>query len=166
MDYALPQMLMTLSRLDKLAALRCIFAKHKMMLGTTTWYTAMSLVGTLPQDGEESDPSDQESDNETGAARGPSALSSVKLAAKPTRGFPKTLLALSHHVTQPKFPEAIRRFLYDCLHPDSNVSSANIPFDQCPSFAGRITVYPSATARFHSPSDLCGVGGMCRERIR
>ncbi|KAJ7587686.1 hypothetical protein C8J56DRAFT_715566, partial [Mycena floridula] len=33
-------------------------------------------------------------------------------------------------------------------------------------FAGRIKVFHSATARFYAPSDLCGIGGMHRERIR
>jgi hypothetical protein len=31
---------------------------------------------------------------------------------------------------------------------------------------GSIHVYHSAIARFYAPSDLCGAGGMLRERIR
>ncbi|KAF8802623.1 hypothetical protein BYT27DRAFT_7306648 [Phlegmacium glaucopus] len=33
-------------------------------------------------------------------------------------------------------------------------------------FYGRITIYPSAVATFHAPSDISGIGGMRRERIR
>ena len=33
-------------------------------------------------------------------------------------------------------------------------------------FYGKISVYPSALATFHAPSDISGVGGMRRERIR
>jgi hypothetical protein len=38
--------------------------------------------------------------------------------------------------------------------------------DKCPSFVGNISVFHSAVACFYSPSDLCGAGGMYRERIR
>ena len=33
-------------------------------------------------------------------------------------------------------------------------------------FYGKISIYPSALATFHAPSDISGVGGMRRERIR
>ena len=33
-------------------------------------------------------------------------------------------------------------------------------------FYGKITVYPSAVATFHAPSDISGTGGMRSERIR
>jgi hypothetical protein len=35
-----------------------------------------------------------------------------------------------------------------------------------PDFYGRVAVYNSAIAKFYAPSDLSGVGGMRRERIR
>ena len=41
-----------------------------------------------------------------------------------------------------------------------------MPIEACPYFSGRISVYHSAVARFYAPSDLCGAGGMYRERIR
>jgi hypothetical protein len=37
---------------------------------------------------------------------------------------------------------------------------------KCPTFVGTISVFHSAVACFYSPSDLCGAGGMHRERIR
>jgi len=33
-------------------------------------------------------------------------------------------------------------------------------------FYGKISIYPSAIATFHAPSDISGIGGMRRERIR
>lgn len=60
----------------------------------------------------------------------------------------------------------MRRFLYDQLHPDSDISGSYIDLDQCPLFHGKISTYHSAVAQFYAPSDLCGAGGMHRERIR
>ena len=60
----------------------------------------------------------------------------------------------------------LRRFLWDQLNPDSLRASDEIPLDECPRFEGRINIYHSAVARFYAPSDLCGTGGMYRERIR
>jgi len=82
------------------------------------------------------------------------------------RGYPRSLESLAHHINQPQFPEALRRFLYDQVHPDSNISSADVDIEECPNFMGRIYVYHSAIARFYAPSDPCGAGGMYRERIR
>jgi hypothetical protein len=56
--------------------------------------------------------------------------------------------------------------LYDEINPDSETPSADISLDECPRFVGAILVYHSAIARFYAPSDLCGAGGMYRERIR
>ena len=64
---------------------------------------------------------------------------------------------------QPKFPFAFRQFLYLLDHPDE-VPPATI--DEYPQFDGEIKVYHSAVATFFAPSDLCGAGGMRRERIR
>jgi hypothetical protein len=60
----------------------------------------------------------------------------------------------------------LRRFLYDEINPDSETPSADISLDECPRFYGTLSVYHSAIARFYAPSDLCGAGGMYRERIR
>ena len=59
----------------------------------------------------------------------------------------------------------MRRFLWVQLNPNTEISPDEIPIDQCPSFGCSINVYPSAIARFYAPSDLCGTGGMYRERI-
>ena len=68
------------------------------------------------------------------------------------------------HIQEPQFPLALHQFLYEYNYPNSE----NLPShkDNCPPFAGKIHVYHSAIATFYSPSDLCGAGGMLRERIR
>jgi hypothetical protein len=59
-----------------------------------------------------------------------------------------------------------RRFLYDQLYPDSEVSGSDIILSECPEPRGAVFVFNSALATFYAPSDLCGIGGMHRERIR
>lgn len=73
---------------------------------------------------------------------------------------------MAKHINQPRLVELVQRFLYDQENPDSDISSADVPLNHCPHFSGRVFVYHSATARFYAPSDLCGAGGMYRERIR
>jgi hypothetical protein len=80
--------------------------------------------------------------------------------------YPRTLESLAQHIHQPQFPEALRRFLYDQLHPDGPLTSADVLLQDCPRFSGYISIYHSAIARFYAPSDLCGAGGMYREIIR
>jgi hypothetical protein len=82
------------------------------------------------------------------------------------RGYPTSAGALAAHIKQPRFPDLLRRFLYDQLNPNAVISADNIPLEQCPVFVGRIHVFQSAVARFFAPSDLCGAGGMYQERIR
>lgn len=82
------------------------------------------------------------------------------------RDYPCALEALSAHIQQPSLPELLRRFLYDQIHPNNLISSADIALDDCPRFYGRISVFHSAVARFYAPSDICGAGGMHREHIR
>jgi hypothetical protein len=82
--HALAQMLQTISRLDKLAAARCVFTKHGMMEGSTSFYTAMVLRGEQPQP--LLDPTDDDQDNEDhdlGPVSGPKVLSSIELAKTP-----------------------------------------------------------------------------------
>jgi hypothetical protein len=65
-------------------------------------------------------------------------------------------------IEQPDFLNLIEQFIQkhsDHMSVDSTVSALS-------SFYGKITVYPSAVATFHAPSDISGIGGMRRERIR
>ena len=67
-------------------------------------------------------------------------------------------------IEQPDFPNLIQQFIYNeqCSDHVSNDSSASA----LPNFYGKISVYPSAVSTFHAPSDISGIGGMRRERIR
>ena len=67
-------------------------------------------------------------------------------------------------IKQPNFPDLIQQFIHKQQHSgyDSDDSSISV----LPTFYGKIDVYPSAVATFHAPSDLSGIGGMRRERIR
>lgn len=60
----------------------------------------------------------------------------------------------------------LRRFLFDQIYGDKQLSSSNVSLDLCPQFNGRISVYHSATATFYAPSELAGTDGMHREVIR
>ena len=64
---------------------------------------------------------------------------------------------------QPDLPNLIQKFTQeqnsDNVSDDSSVSALS-------TFYGKITVYPSAVATFHAPSDISGIGGMRREQIR
>lgn len=82
------------------------------------------------------------------------------------QGYPTSAGALAACIKQPRFPELLRRFLYNQLNPNAVISADDIPLELCPIFVGRIHVFHSAVARFFAPSDLCGAGGMYQERIR
>jgi len=82
------------------------------------------------------------------------------------RGYPDSLDELAVHIDQPQFPAAFRRFLWEQKNPDSIVDPNTVLLSDCPNFGGNIRVHHSAVARFYSPSDVCGAGGMLHERIR
>jgi hypothetical protein len=82
---ALPQMLVTLSRLDKLAAAELEFRCRGMMTGTTSSYTAKVLAGYQPQvaaiDAAAAMAADKEDDDDDdGVVHGPRSLSDIELA--------------------------------------------------------------------------------------
>ena len=180
---ALVQMLRTISRLDKLEALRCVFAKQGMMEGSTSSYTEKFLRGEQPQPLSDLDGDDE--DRDLGPVSGPKVHSSIELAKTPgaffrllyhfhvivysfcvARGYPHDVADLAEFINQPRFPEVLRRFLWEQLQPDSLIPPQDVPLDECPHFHGRINVFHSAIAHFYAPSDLCGTGGMYREQIR
>ncbi|KDQ55767.1 hypothetical protein JAAARDRAFT_195586 [Jaapia argillacea MUCL 33604] len=162
---ALRQMLRTNQRMDKMNALRQVLTKKGLMEGTTLWFTERMMEGYEPVPPEDGNGVVDE-DDDNGPVDGPRVMSFVRLAQTPERGYPKLLPDLAAHIRQPLLIPLVRRFLYDQLHPNSPIPSSQIPLDQCPEFYGRIFVYHSAVARFYAPSDICGAGGMYRERIR
>jgi hypothetical protein len=178
---ALKQMLVTNSRLDKLASAGHVFSQLGMMEGTTSWYTAMILRGGSPQ------PRTievRDDDGDTGPVAGPKSMSSIELARTAgkllashgaeciqilcflERGYPRSVEGLAKHIKQPKFPGVLRRFLYDHVYPNADIPATDVHLDEFPYFCGNVSVFHSAVARFYAPSDLCGAGGMYRERIR
>jgi hypothetical protein len=64
-------------------------------------------------------------------------------------------------LSQPEFPDALRIFLHSVNHPNIPITE---PVDDA--YDGPITIFHSASASYYAPSDLCGSGGMYRERIR
>ena len=65
---------------------------------------------------------------------------------------------------EPYLSNLIQKFIYDQQHPDDCSNSSSVSAH--PPFFGLITIYPSAVATFHAPSNPSGIGGMCHERIR
>ncbi|KAJ7203848.1 hypothetical protein GGX14DRAFT_698923 [Mycena pura] len=165
---ALAQMLVTLVRLDKLAAALRDFTVRGMMTGTTSSYTASILAGEQPQVDAAAAAAaalDDENDDD-GVVHGPRSLSDIELAPTAQRGYPKNLPGLAQYIHQPSFPLILRQFLHAEVNGPPDPLAPLVPIDECPVFAGRITVHHSAIARFYAPSDLGGAGGMYRERIR
>lgn len=72
---------------------------------------------------------------------------------------------LAHTLSEPRLLPLIRKFLFQQLHPDADSSDSESP-PKLPYFNESITTYNAAVAYFHAPSDLCGTGGMRKERIR
>ncbi|KAJ6506530.1 hypothetical protein C8R45DRAFT_508629 [Mycena sanguinolenta] len=162
---ALPQMLVTIQRLEKLAAIKRIFQARGMLTGTVSSYTAAVLAGAQPQVTAAAAEQDNEEDDD-GTVHGPKSLSDIELAPTLQRGYPRTLHSLATHIHHTQFPELLRRFLHEELHGPPDPDLPPIPISACPVFEGHIHVHHSAVARFYAPSDLCGAGGMYRERIR
>jgi hypothetical protein len=70
---------------------------------------------------------------------------------------------LAQYINEPDFPSRFKSFLYSVRHPNR---PAPDDVETQVNFSGKIHVFHSAIARFYAPSDLCGLCGMYRERIR
>ena len=186
---ALIQMLRTLVRMDKMEALRRKLTKMGMLAGTTSSYLAQIKTKESEIDNTSDmvtmsepcvDAVDDE-DDDGGPIPGSmmDTMSDIKLAARSRMSgillacflsidvvieprYPRNLHQLATFIHQPGFPLALRRFLFTLNHRDQ----APAEHDNLPSFEGEIRVYHSAVATFYAPSDLCGAGGLRRERIR
>ncbi|KAF9044507.1 hypothetical protein BDZ89DRAFT_1099714 [Hymenopellis radicata] len=144
---ALSQMLLTLQRLDKLHALR------------------MDLIrrGLLPPIRDEPPDQFDAGKEDEGAVDGDSIPSEVCLAATRQPGYPRDIDALGAYIGVDSFTELVQRFLYEDLHGDI---PDNLNSDDLPLISSKVYVYHSATAYFYAPSDISGIRGMRRERIR
>ena len=76
--------------------------------------------------------------------------------------YPEDIAA---EIKQPNLLDLIQKFIHK-QQPDRGSDSDSSASSSLPTFYGKITVYPSAVATFHAPSDISGIGGMRRERIR
>ena len=114
---------------------------------------------------DEQEDDEDEDEDETNGIRD---TGDVKLALCPARGYPTTLTHLSFHLDLPDLKDHIRRFIFDQENPDSDVFGMDIDINDCPEIDPmlRIKVFHSAISTYHAPSDLSGIGGMHRERIR
>ncbi|KAJ7880806.1 hypothetical protein B0H14DRAFT_3082687 [Mycena olivaceomarginata] len=149
---ALSQMLQTLVRLDKLAALKVVLTLWGMMTRTFSSYTRQVLAGEQPQvDAAEAVAALDDDEDDDGLVHGPKSLSDIQLAPTPS---------LAAHIQQPQLPALLRRFLQVELHGTPDDNTPPTPIEACPVFAGRIIDHHSAIARFYAPSDLGGAGGM------
>lgn len=80
-------------------------------------------------------------------------------------GYPNTFERLGLHVGH-NLVDLTRRFLYDQLNPLAEISGEHVNLSNCPIPHGNTSVYHSAIATYFAPSDLSGINGMHRERIR
>jgi hypothetical protein len=60
----------------------------------------------------------------------------------------------------------IQRFLHNQRDSNSDSEPSSSASSDLPEFYEKITLYTSAVATFHAPSDISGIGGMRYERIR
>jgi len=77
------------------------------------------------------------------------------------RNRAKTIPLLAEELGIRHLPQLVRAFLHTKIHSDDDQ-----PCNTCPFYAGKISVFNSASSTFHAPSDLSGTGGMRREYIR
>ena len=75
--------------------------------------------------------------------------------------YPQNIAA---KINQSNLSDFIRQFIHN--QQSSGHTSDASEVSVLPKFYGKITVYPSAVATFHAPSDVSGIGGMCHEQIR
>ncbi|KAI0075240.1 hypothetical protein K474DRAFT_1685420 [Panus rudis PR-1116 ss-1] len=74
---------------------------------------------------------------------------------------------LSQHMGEPQLTCIVGHYLYQQQHPDDERALEEVPPQELPSVVDlRFHVFHSAVARFYSPSDIHGINGMHRERIR
>ncbi|KAH9046384.1 hypothetical protein EDB83DRAFT_2637518, partial [Lactarius deliciosus] len=155
--HALTQMLKTILRTDRMAALHRHLEDSGALRGPGPPGFPSGLGNDVPIDSE-----DLEDDDEAVVpGKSENTRSHIELSE---RGYPSRLYALAMYIQQPKFPLIFAQFLYKFSHPDELVAPSTI--DECPVFEGAIKVHHSAIATFYAPSDLSGSGGLRRERIR
>ncbi|KIL58389.1 hypothetical protein M378DRAFT_86568 [Amanita muscaria Koide BX008] len=151
---ALSQMLLTNQRLDKLAACSVVFKAHEL-----------EDIAPLPAPVKKVKKGDDD-DDDGGPIDDRKSTGKVKLAQKPVPNVPREPEALSAWLGIPELPNLISKFLFLQEHLEFNSSANEIPLNECPQHTDNIYLYSSAVSTYFSPSDISGIGGMLRERIR
>jgi len=144
---ALPQMVTTISRLDKLAALHQVFHNHGMLKGMLSQYALAVVAGATPlilpygtpNINKNASDNDCNGGNDGGPLPGPKTLAQVMLAVTPgecitleiastaiithpylsEQNYLNTLDVLAAFIKQHGFPTAVQQFVYVQWHPDS-----------------------------------------------
>ena len=95
------------------------------------------------------------------------SVEQFSLKFRVVRKYPRYLDTLAVHINQPQLPALTRRFLFDQLNKNAEITSDDdVNLEDCPEIEGKISVFHSAIASFFAPSDDCGLRGLRRERIR
>ncbi|KAH9011269.1 hypothetical protein EDB84DRAFT_1540472 [Lactarius hengduanensis] len=182
----LGQMLVTNQRLDKLVAARIYFASKGILDGPSVVGPLLDLVRSRYPDDSHSRPTSPTSNiipppptrhvnhneemDEVGVIDDvvdePESHSEISLAKTYVRKLPRDIYVLARRIGQQELPLLTRRFLYDYLHPQSQIPASHIPEDDLPQVPNNVYVYTSIRAVFYAPSDLSGLGGLRHERIR
>ncbi|KAG1794380.1 uncharacterized protein HD556DRAFT_1236734 [Suillus plorans] len=150
---ALGQMLLTNQRLDKLAAARVDFEACGMLHGSC--HPGRLCIHEPQNHSVEVDAGE--------IIDGPAVESHVGLALTPR--CVRNVHALSLELDLPCLPFMIQEFIHD-QHYSEDPNPPGIDPATVQVFLGNLTIFNSAAASFHAPSDLSGTGGMRREHIR
>ncbi|PBK58686.1 hypothetical protein ARMSODRAFT_991269 [Armillaria solidipes] len=150
---ALAQMLLINEWLDKLAAAQVDFQAQGML--------DSSLFGKSHTDVSAPDSTDENDDGGPVESLDMLLIFFTVLASK----APCNIILLVQCLNLPRLPELVQRFLYEQLSINPEVAPEDVDLNQCPTYHGKITVYPSAVSTYYAPSDLLGIGGLHCERI-
>ncbi|KAG1837094.1 hypothetical protein F4604DRAFT_1597751, partial [Suillus subluteus] len=160
----LRQMLLTNQRLDKLAAARVDFEARGMLRGSSL---LISPIGqNIPADDNLEPDDDAEANMAQEGHHGRLRIhepqnQSVEVDA----GEIIDGLTVDLELDLPRLLFMIQEFIHDQHYsedpnpPEFDPATAQV-------FLGKLTLFNSAAASFHAPSDLSGMGGMRREHIR
>lgn len=177
----LDQILLINTRLFKISSARADFGRRGMLKGDVLTGAALPAIFEEEEDGGNGADDDELADD---GEESPDTI--VELARKPgtfTWGFllsvyPSYMLtpllaymqdidSLSQELGELGIRDMVSRFLFDQIFGDTlGYSSDQADPDDLPRFAGRFSVYKSASVLFYAPSELAGPSGMHREMIR
>ncbi|TFK60592.1 hypothetical protein BDN72DRAFT_872887 [Pluteus cervinus] len=146
---AIGQMLLTNQRLDKLAAARADFVSWGMLPPVRSSKPSLEAI----EEADEGGPTDDTVPADVDLARTPLLMINLE------RGYPTEINDLASHIELPAFPNLLASFLRDQL---DLAETSELDFDDL----SEISVFHSAVARYHAPSDNSGIHGMRTERIR